>query len=153
MSTCPECGSAESAIIDTHPGLRECTECGHPRESTVEELRAQLVALGYDPDGLAERLKKQAEEAVAKTAPVHFPLVWEDAGEWLRGHLEGGPQTTLFLIQRNPEKPDRGTMTGGVIPDDEDGKGTNENALLSWLQDCAAQMYLNDFRERLLAPR
>lgn len=57
MSTCPECGSDDSSNLPTHPTLRECNECGHPREATTEEIRAALIALGYDPDALVERIK------------------------------------------------------------------------------------------------
>lgn len=79
-------------------------------------------------------------------------LQWEDDGpDWIRGFLAVDPKTTLFLIERNPEKPYRGRLTGGVIPDDEDGKETNANALISFLQGVAAPMYLEDFRNRLLA--
>lgn len=79
-------------------------------------------------------------------------IKWEDDGpNWIRGFLASAPGTTLFLIKRNPEKPYRGTMTGGCVPDDEDGKGTNENALITWLQGCAAPMYLADFKHQLMA--
>jgi hypothetical protein len=77
--------------------------------------------------------------------------LWDADGAWLRGYLADDPKTTLFLIERRHDKPDRGRMTGGVIPDDEDGKGANENALISWLQGFAAPGYLRAFEARLAA--
>lgn len=78
-------------------------------------------------------------------------IVWDADGLWLRGYLPDDPKTTLFLIERRHDKPERGRLTGGVIPDDEDGKGANENAPVAFLQGFAAPRYLYAFERRLVA--
>jgi len=78
-------------------------------------------------------------------------ILWDDAGDIIRGYIDN-PKTTLFIIERRPDKPHRGRMTGAVIPDeDEKPDGLLGNALISWLQGCAAPMYLREFEDRLLA--
>lgn len=81
-------------------------------------------------------------------------ILWEDDGpDRIRGYITA-PKTTLFIIERNPEKPYRGRMTGAVIPDeDEHPDGLLGNALISWLQGCAARMYLREFEDRIIARR
>lgn len=77
-------------------------------------------------------------------------IQWEDDGpDRIRGYVDN-PKTTLFIIERHPTKPYRGRMTGAVIPDeDEKPDGLLGNALISWLQGCAAPMYLNEFIGRI----
>jgi hypothetical protein len=81
-------------------------------------------------------------------------ILWEDDGQGIiRGYLSD-PRTTLFIIERHPTKPYRGRMTGAVIPDeDEKPDGLLANALITWLQGCAAPQYLTEFEDRLLARR
>lgn len=81
-------------------------------------------------------------------------LKWEDDGpDRIRGYIDS-PKTTLFIIERHPTKPYRGRMTGAVIPDeDEKPDGLLANALISWLQGCAAPSYLREFEDRILARR
>jgi len=82
------------------------------------------------------------------------PILWEDDGRGIiRGYLTE-PRTTLFIIERHPTKPYRGRMTGAVIPDeDEKTDGILSNALISWLQGCAAPQYLAEFHARLIGLR
>ncbi len=89
------------------------------------------------------------------THPSRTNLIWEDDGpSRIRGYI-ADPKTTVFIIERHPTKPYRGSMTGAVIPDDKEGSdGLLGNALISWLKPRAAQ-YLREYElrtfERLLA--
>ena len=76
-------------------------------------------------------------------------LQWEDDGQGLIRGFIGNPKITLFIIERNPQKPYRGRMTGAIIPDDEEAPdGLLGNALISWLQPQAA-IYLREFQEKM----
>lgn len=97
--------------------------------------------------------EQQAQPGALGVAPGST-ILWEDDGpDRIRGYMPE-PKTTLFIIERHPTKPYRGRMTGAVIPDeDEQPDGLLGNALVSWLQGCAAPMYLREFEDRLLARR
>jgi hypothetical protein len=96
---------------------------------------------------------EQGETKVVAAVAPGSTILWDDAGDLIRGYIDN-PKTTLFIIERRPDKPHRGRMTGAVIPDeDEHPDGLLGNALISWLQGCAAPMYLREFEDRLLARR
>ena len=79
------------------------------------------------------------------------PIEWSEPNERkvMRGWLRGHPETTLFLIRVSENRPDRGTMTGAVVPD-ADGQKHLERGLISFLKT-SAEIYLREFYESLRA--
>lgn len=78
------------------------------------------------------------------------PIEWSDPDDRLeiRGWLRGHPEITLFLIRLCDDRPDRGTMTGAFVPDDQDGVGHLQRGLIDWLKTSAV-IYLREFRDLL----
>jgi hypothetical protein len=80
-------------------------------------------------------------------------LQWErfqDRADTLRGFLPAKPETTLFLIDISPSDQHRGTMRGAFIPDEEDAREWNENALIVGLK-CSAEIYMREWIECYLS--
>jgi hypothetical protein len=102
-----------------------------------------------------ESIETAADARHSTPAPgSRLDLAWEPhrtEPNCERGYFKKVPDTTIFLLRARKDKPHRGTLYGAVIPDWEDGKEHNENALVSYLKGVAAPIYVERFFGHLLS--
>ncbi len=134
-------GGLGSVIGDYDVWYKPCEKCGYDTARSTKKSEPRCWKCGG-------RIQRDYSARALKSTPI----LWEDDGQGaIRGYI-AEPRTTLFIIERHPTKPYRGRMTGAVIPDeDEKPDGLLSNALITWLQGCAAPQYLKEFEDRLLA--